>query len=80
MSNVATDVVIVGSGAAGLVAAVTARSLGLDVILLESTNLLGGSTSLSTGSLWLPGHRFQNEPDSYADILAYLNADRKSVV
>jgi succinate dehydrogenase/fumarate reductase flavoprotein subunit len=49
-----TDVVVVGSGAAGLVSGVTARLMGLDVILIEKDALLGGTTAISGGGLWIP--------------------------
>lgn len=48
------DVVVVGSGAAGLTAAVMARLMGLDVLLLEKTDVIGGTTALSGGGIWTP--------------------------
>ncbi|MFF0273116.1 FAD-dependent oxidoreductase [Streptomyces sp. NPDC004330] len=50
------DVVVVGSGAAGLAAAVTARLRGLTVLVVEKTDLYGGSTALSGGAIWVPGN------------------------
>lgn len=41
----AADVVIVGGGAAGLGAALTARAEGLEPVVLEGGELLGGSTN-----------------------------------
>lgn len=46
------DVVVVGSGMAGLTAAVRAQELGADVALLEKGSHAGGSTYLSGGSLY----------------------------
>lgn len=50
--DVEADVVVVGSGAAGLTAAVSARLLGLDVVLLEKAKVLGGITAVSGGGIW----------------------------
>lgn len=56
MKTLTTDVVVVGAGAAGLLAAVAARRAGRETILVESTSALGGSTATDTGHVWLPGH------------------------
>lgn len=49
-----TDVVVIGSGAAGLTAAITARKLGLEVLVVEKTDLFGGTTAYSGGAPWVP--------------------------
>jgi 3-oxosteroid 1-dehydrogenase len=49
-----TDVLVVGSGAGGLVAALTAAAQGLDVLVVEKAAEYGGSTSLSGGGAWAP--------------------------
>ncbi len=48
------DVLVVGTGAGGLSAAVTAASLGLDVLLVEKERYYGGTTARSGGWLWIP--------------------------
>src|SRR5512139_2119901 len=48
------DVVVVGSGAGALTAAVRARDLGLEVLVIEKTGQYGGSSAMSGGVLWLP--------------------------
>ncbi len=49
-----TDVVIIGSGAAGLTAAITARHLGLETLVVEKTAWFGGTTAYSGGAPWIP--------------------------
>ena len=72
-----TDVIVIGSGAAGLTAAITAAKAGLEVILLESTSVFGGTTALSGGGVWIPVNRHQHEldvADSREEAAAYLRA------
>lgn len=51
------DLLVVGSGAAGLSAAIVAASLGLKPLVLEKTDLLGGSTAISGGVVWIAENR-----------------------
>lgn len=46
-----TDVVIVGAGGAGLVAAISAKDAGKDVVVLEKKAIAGGNSTLSTGGM-----------------------------
>jgi 3-oxosteroid 1-dehydrogenase len=48
------DAVVVGAGAAGLTAALTAATEGLGTLLVEKAEVWGGSTALSGGGLWIP--------------------------
>jgi succinate dehydrogenase/fumarate reductase flavoprotein subunit len=48
------DVVVIGSGGAGMTAATVAAGHGLDVLLAEKTSLFGGTTALSGGGIWVP--------------------------
>jgi succinate dehydrogenase/fumarate reductase flavoprotein subunit len=49
-----TDVLVIGSGAAGLSAAVAAAAQGVRVIVAEKADVLGGATSWSGGWMWVP--------------------------
>jgi succinate dehydrogenase/fumarate reductase flavoprotein subunit len=52
------DVAIVGSGGAGLMAALTAAKEGARVLVVESRELVGGATGISAGAAWIPNHGF----------------------
>lgn len=69
------DVVVAGSGAAGLSTAIVAAKLGLKVVVIESAPVFGGTTAFSGGVLWVPGNRHgkANAPrDSRAKARSYL--------
>jgi succinate dehydrogenase/fumarate reductase flavoprotein subunit len=69
------DVLVVGSGAGGLAAAVTAAKHGLNVLVAEKEPLFGGTTAYSGGWLWIPGHPYQKElgvSDSIEEASTYL--------
>lgn len=55
------DVAIVGSGGAGLMAALTAAKEGARVLVVESREVVGGSTGISAGAAWIPNHGFSTE-------------------
>src|SRR5437764_8860936 len=50
------DVVVVGSGAAGMVAALTAAHQGLSTVVVEKADHYGGSTARSGGGVWIPNN------------------------
>lgn len=54
VDRVECDMLVIGSGAAGLTAAIIADAAGLDVIIAEKTAFYGGTTALSGGFAWLP--------------------------
>lgn len=61
------DLLVLGTGAAGLSAATTAAARGLDVLVLEKTEYLGGTTAYSAGTCWTPGHRYQRDVDGVSE-------------
>jgi succinate dehydrogenase/fumarate reductase flavoprotein subunit len=64
------DVLVIGSGAAGLCAAVTAATAGLDVIVAERAPVLGGTTAWSGGWMWLPRNALARKAGIVEDIAA----------
>jgi succinate dehydrogenase/fumarate reductase flavoprotein subunit len=71
-----TDVVVVGSGAGGLTAAIAARDAGSEVIVLDSMDKVGGSTAKSGGCFWIPNNHFMKAcgvNDSYEAALTYMH-------
>ena len=66
------DVVVAGSGAAGLTAALAAAVAGASVLLVERGERLGGNTALSGGRVWVPGNHLQ-ATDTPAAAAAYLD-------
>jgi 3-oxosteroid 1-dehydrogenase len=71
------DVVVAGSGAAGLCAALTAAAAGIRVLVLEKAAVLGGTTAMSGAGIWVPAnHHMLREglPDSKDEALTYLRS------
>ena len=72
------DVIVLGSGGAALTAAIAAYDFGAkDVVILEKSGMVGGTTAMSGGMLWIPNNLYQQEAgiaDSDEDVVAYLDA------
>jgi succinate dehydrogenase/fumarate reductase flavoprotein subunit len=72
------DAVVLGSGGAALTAAIAAYDFGAkDVVILEKSGMVGGTTAMSGGMLWIPNNLYQQEAgieDSDDDVVAYLDA------
>jgi 3-oxosteroid 1-dehydrogenase len=69
------DVVVVGSGGAGLTAALTAHELGASVVVIEKSSQVGGTFAYSTGLTWVPNNHHMRRAgldDSRAQALEYI--------
>ncbi|MBO0848517.1 MAG: 3-oxosteroid 1-dehydrogenase [Pseudonocardia sp.] len=75
------DVVVVGSGAAGMTAALTSAHRGLATLVVEKAGRFGGSTARSGGGIWVPNNEVlrragvPDTPERAADYLAHLLGD-----
>jgi len=63
------DLLVAGAGAGGMTAGLVAALEGLDVLLCEKAEQLGGTTATSAGTLWIPGNR-QSRDAGFADTAA----------
>jgi len=73
--DVETDFLVVGSGAAGLTAALSAHDRRARVMVLEKTGRVGGATAVSGGVVWVPNNHHMAElgiADSKADARRYI--------
>lgn len=71
------DAVIVGSGGGGLCASLVLSDAGKEVLVLEKTDKIGGSTAMSGGTTWIPNHPLQSKhhvEDSYELGRTYFDA------
>lgn len=69
------DLIVIGSGAAGMSAAIRAHDLGRRVVIVEATDQYGGSTAISGGVVWIPDNPqlpSRGIQDSREDSLTYL--------
>ncbi|TKI05304.1 FAD-dependent oxidoreductase [Martelella alba] len=71
------DVLVAGSGSAALSAALTASAAGLSVLIMEKAAVLGGTSAMSGGAIWVPANHLalaRGVEDSPQRALAYLRA------
>ncbi|MEM7404940.1 MAG: FAD-dependent oxidoreductase [Pseudomonadota bacterium] len=71
------DIIVIGSGAAGLSAALTASVEGARVLVIEKSEKLGGTSAMSGAGVWIPANHLAARAgiaDSEAEALAYLHA------
>ena len=72
-----TDLLIVGSGAGGLLAAVVGASRGAKALVIEKTSEYGGTSATSGGGIWIPGSHLAaaaGHPDSPEEAFQYIRA------
>ena len=72
------DVLVFGAGMGGMSAALVAALEGLDVLLCEKTDQVGGTTSTSAGTVWIPGSSQavrDGVPDNIDDARRFLEAE-----
>jgi len=55
------DLVVVGSGSAGMTAALTAKLEGLNPLIVEKSETYGGTTAISGGGMWIPNNHLMAE-------------------
>jgi len=71
------DLLVVGAGPAGMTAALVAALEGLDVLLCEKSDQVGGTGATSAGTLWIPGNS-ESKAAGYQDTIEqaerYLDA------
>ncbi|MFA5941132.1 MAG: FAD-dependent oxidoreductase [Sinimarinibacterium sp.] len=75
--NEEADFVVVGSGGGSMCSALVMRAAGKSVLILEKTDLVGGTTARSGGVMWLPNNRFMKRDgvdDSFERAWTYLDA------
>ena len=71
------DIVVLGAGAAGMTAALVAAIEGLRTLVIERSDQIGGTTALSSGSVWIPDNPQQRRSGVSEDASAaraYLDA------
>ena len=71
-----TDLLVAGAGPAGMAAALVAATEGLEVVVCEKTEQVGGTGATSAGTLWIPGNRQSRDAgytDSPDDAARYLD-------
>src|SRR5262245_43393987 len=76
-ATVEVDALVVGAGAAGMTAALVCALEGLDVLLCEKSDRVGGTSATAAGTIWVPGTRQSREAgftDNVSDAKRYLDA------
>ncbi len=75
------DVIVLGSGSSGLAAALAAAKSGAKVLVIEKSELVGGTSAMSGAGTWIPANHHMlaaGMPDSPEDALTYMRATAPS--
>ena len=78
-----TDILVVGSGAGAMTSSVVAANHGADVIVIEKSGLMGGTSATSGGGIWIPcNHHMagQGVTDTTEEAFGYIKALTKDEV
>lgn len=76
-ARIESDIVVLGSGAAGLTAALTASLAGLRAVVVEHEPTIGGTSARSSGTVWVPGNPYLPSDRAQGDLIEaerYLEA------
>lgn len=69
-------VLVIGSGSAAFAAALAAKEAGMEPVIIESTDKIGGSSAMSGGGIWIPNNPLMlaaGVPDSYENAKKYMD-------
>jgi len=78
-----TDILVVGSGAGGMTAALISKDFGNETLIIEKGTFFGGSTALSGGAVWVPANHLMKQAgikDSTEEALTYLKTLTKGKI
>ena len=82
--NKEVDIVVVGSGAGGMLSALVAAKNHAEVLVVEKDKLWGGTSATSGGGIWIPGSDqakaagFEDNLDDAFKYVRALSADNGS--
>ena len=77
MDEKEVDILVVGTGAGGLTAAITAHEHGADVLVVEKSDKIGGTSATSGGGTWVPCNHLmakQGQSDTRDAAISYMKA------
>ena len=71
------DLLVIGSGAGGMTAAISAAALGAEALVIEKSDKYGGTSAMSGGGIWIPNShlaRAAGQVDDPEDAFRYVRA------